>query len=102
LPLFRTTNAPITIHSDLYAGTCDTKHSKKAGVRSRKRDADKRCQENVRSNGECWVAKWIFRFAHCSKNQAELQRRDSRPTAMDEATRSNDAAGSQLQRHCSA
>jgi hypothetical protein len=32
----------------------------------------------------------------CSKNQAELQRRDSRPTAMNEATRSNGAAGS----HC--
>jgi hypothetical protein len=38
--------------------------AKKAGVRSRKRDADSDVRKNVRSNGECWVAKWIFRFAH--------------------------------------
>jgi hypothetical protein len=33
---------------------------KKAGVRPRKLDADSNVRRNVRSDGECWVAKWIF------------------------------------------
>jgi hypothetical protein len=33
-------------------------------VRPPKRDAESDVRKTVRSNGECWVATWIFRFAN--------------------------------------
>jgi hypothetical protein len=44
-----------------------------AGVRSPKRDADSDVRKNVRSNGECWVAIWIFRFAHLRQGKADAE-----------------------------
>jgi hypothetical protein len=39
------------------------KQMQSADIRSPKRDADDDVRKNVRSNGECWFAKRIFRFA---------------------------------------
>jgi hypothetical protein len=83
LPIFRTANAPITIHSGLYAGTRDAKNSKKKQV------SDRASAKRTAMSGKTFVlmanagSQNEFFASHiCSKNQAELQRRDSRPTAM--------------------
>jgi hypothetical protein len=36
-------------------------------VRPPKRDAQSNVRKTVRSNGECWVATWIFRFANLKR-----------------------------------
>ena len=45
----------------------------KKQVPSRKRDADCDVRKYVRSNGECWVATWIFRFRENEPRNRLLQ-----------------------------
>jgi hypothetical protein len=46
-------------------------------VRPPKRDAESDVRKTARSNGECWVATWSFRFANLKHERSRVRGRRS-------------------------
>ena len=69
---------------------------KKADVRSPERDVGSDVGKNVRSNGECWVATWFFRFAHLPQGPRGCEVAAACDVAVTNPSRRNEGIGSDV------